>query len=118
MTSIEAFGSQGRSVARGRGDAASRRTDRALNSIEDSMRIRAARVQATSIVQTVKLHEIDFLAREAMSGHAMLRQWADVLSGPDPLLADELKFFTDVARMGKGEILADTISDFCNEGRR
>lgn len=48
----------------------------------------------------------------------MLRHWADTLSGPDPLLADELKFFTDIARMGKGEILADTISDFCNEGRR
>ena len=117
MPSIERFVSD-RSPATSRGQRLPARTERALAAIEQQTILRSASVQATSIVQTVKLHEIDFLAREAMSGHAMLRQWADVLSGPDPLLADELRFFTDVARMGKGEILADTISSFCNEGRR
>ena len=101
-----------------RGRQVSRQTERTLISLEEQTLVRSAGAQATSLVQTVKLHEIDFLAREAMSGHAMLRHWADTLSGPDPMLADELRFFTDVARMGKGEILADTISDFCNEGRR
>lgn len=100
------------------GRSLTHRAERAIVALEGQTVLRVAGVQATTIVQTVKLHEIDFLAREAMSGHAMLRQWADVLSGPDPLLADELKFLTDVARMGKGEILADTISDFCDEGRR
>ena len=33
-------------------------------------------------------------------------------------MADELRFFRDLARMGKGEIIADTVSDFCQEGRR
>lgn len=118
MPNLERYGSSRAVVPTTRGRQVSRHTERTLNSLEEQTLVRSASVQATSIVQTAKLHEIDFLAREAMSGHAMLRQWADVLSGPDPLLADELRFFTDVARMGKGEILADTISDFCNEGRR
>ncbi len=118
MPNLERYGSSRAVIPTSRGRQVSRQTERALNSLEEQTLVRSAGVQATSIVQTVKLHEIDFLAREAMSGHAMLRHWADTLAGPDPLLADELRFFTDVARMGKGEILADTISDFCNEGRR
>jgi hypothetical protein len=29
----------------------------------------------------------------------------------------DLKFFSDIAKIGKGEILADTVSDFSKEGR-
>ena len=101
-----------------RGRQVSRHTERALKSLDEHTLLRSAGVQATSIVQTTKLHEIDFLAREAMSGQAMLRHWAETLSGPDPALAEELHFFANLARMGKGEILADSISTFCNEGRR
>jgi hypothetical protein len=32
-------------------------------------------------------------------------------------MTDDLKFFLEVAKLGKGEIVADTISDFCQEGR-
>jgi len=53
-----------------------------------------------------------------MSGQAMLSRWAATLAQGDPFLADDLKFFRDVAKMGKGEIIADTISDFCREGRQ
>lgn len=95
-----------------------RRTRGALESIERSTITRAAAVRGHAIVQNEKLHEIDHLTREAMSGQALLNQWAGTLAHGDPFLADELKFFTDVARMGKGEIIADTISDFCQEGRR
>ena len=106
--------------ASGRGPtvAVDRRTNRALTSLGQQTVIRAAAVQAHAIVQNEKLHEIDRLTREAMSGQALLNQWAGTLAHGDPFLADELKFFTDVARMGKGEIIADTISDFCQEGRR
>lgn len=95
-----------------------RRTGRALANIERNTLVRMASVQGHAIVQNEKLHEIDHLTREAMSGQALLNQWAGTLAHGDPFLADELKFFTDVARMGKGEIIADTISDFCQEGRR
>jgi hypothetical protein len=94
-----------------------RPTSRALAGIEHRTRLRLARVQAEGLVQTEKVREIDHLTREAMSGHAMLRKWADTLAGADPFLADELKFFTDVARMGKGEIIADTIDSYCRESR-
>jgi hypothetical protein len=94
------------------------RTSRALSRLEDQATLRMAGVQAEGMVQTEKLHEIDHLAREAMTGHAMLRRWSDTLAAGDVFLADELKFFTDTARLGKGEVLADTIDAFCREGRR
>lgn len=95
-----------------------RRTGRALTSLQGHTVVRMASVQAHALVQNEKLHEIDRLTREAMTGQALLNQWASTLAHGDPFLADELKFFTDVARLGKGEIIADTISDFCQEGRR
>jgi hypothetical protein len=94
-----------------------RRTVRALLGEQHSTLMRIARVQGEEIVATEKLHSIDHLTREAMSGHAMLRKWADTLATSDPFLADELKFFTDMARLGKGEIIADTISTYCRESR-
>ena len=95
-----------------------RRTSRALSTVQRNTLVRMASVQAHAIVQTEKLHEIDRLTREAMSGQAMLNRWAATLAQGDPFLADDLKFFSDVAKMGKGEIIADTISDLCREGRQ
>jgi len=95
-----------------------RRTSRALTNVERNTLIRMASVRGHAMVQTEKVHEIDRLTREAMSGQAMLSRWAATLAQGDAFLADELRFFTDVARMGKGEIIADTVSDFCQEGRR
>lgn len=95
-----------------------RPTAKALARLEHQTTMRLANVQAEAIVQNEKLHEIDRLSREAMSGQAMLRRWADTLAAGDPFLADELKFFGDLARMGKGEVIADTISGYCQEGRR
>jgi hypothetical protein len=94
------------------------RTGRALAHIERQTRIRMADVQGHAMVQTEKVHEIDRLTCEAMGGQAMLNQWAATLAQGDPFLADDLKFFRDIAKMGKGEIIADTVSDFCQEGRR
>ncbi len=100
------------------GSHVSRSTSRGLARLEEQTLLRMAGVQAEGMVQTEKLREIDTLAREAMTGHAMLRQWGDTLAAGDPFLADELKFFTDTARLGKGEIIADTIGSFCRESRR
>lgn len=100
------------------GGLVDRRTARTLSTVQRNALVRMASVQAHAVVQNEKIHEIDRLTREAMSGQAMLSHWASTLAQGDPFLADELKFFTDVARLGKGEIIADTISDFCQEGRR
>jgi len=113
---VPASGSSG--LARTTGSGLDRRTARGLNSIQRRTVLRMAEVQGHAMVQTEKVHEIDRLTREAMSGQAMLNQWASTLAQGDPFMVDDLKFFRDLAKMGKGEIIADTISDFCQEGRR
>lgn len=94
-----------------------RRTARALVTIERETLTRMARVRGDAVVQVEKTHEIDRLAREAMSGQAMLTRWGQTLAQGDPFIADDLKFFSDIAKMAKGEIIADTATSFCQEGR-
>ena len=78
--------------------------------------MRALQAQAEGLVQTVKMQEVDHLAREAMTGQALLARYRNELAGPDPLLADELNYFVSMARLGKGQILADTITTFSRQG--
>jgi hypothetical protein len=94
------------------------RSSRAVVRVCDETTVRLARVQAEAIVQAEKIHEIDHLAREAMSGQALLHQWAATLSNGDAFTADDMRFFLDTAKLGKGEIIADTIATYCREGRR
>lgn len=94
------------------------RTRRALAALEERTLVRLADVQAEGYVAVEKGKEIDRLAREALTGQSLLRRWADTLAAGDPFLADELRFFSDLARLGKGEIIADTVDTFCREGRR
>jgi hypothetical protein len=94
-----------------------RPTARALGEVGHRTTVRVANVQAEGIVQTEKVREVDHLTREAMTGQAMLNQFREVLAHGNLLEADGLRFFTDMARIGKGEIIADTISAFCRESR-
>jgi hypothetical protein len=95
----------------------SRAVGRALAQLEGRTLLRVAAVQAEGLVQGEKLREVDNLTREAMTGHAMLRGWANTLAGSDPILHDELRFFMDTSRIGKGEIIADLIDNYCRESR-
>ena len=104
-------------LPRGHSGALSRRTFRALTALEERTLFRVAAVQAEDYVQTEKLHVIDHLSREALTGQAMLRKWVDVVAAGDPTLAGELLFFTDLARLSKGEVIADTVDTFSREGR-
>lgn len=120
MSNVIPAGTSGidRSVGTGLGSSyVPRQTGRALARLEGRTLLRLASVQAEGLVQTEKVHEIDRLTREAVSGQALLRHWADHLAGSDPLLADDLRFFTEIAKLGKGEIVADTVTEFCREGR-
>lgn len=94
-----------------------RRTARELTSIERQTLTRIASVRGHTLVQAEKVNEIDRLTREAMSGQAMLTRWSQTLAQGDPFITDDLKFFTDIAKMAKGEIIADTVSSFSQEGR-
>jgi hypothetical protein len=88
------------------------RTGRALASIEHGTIVRVANVQSEGFVEAEKLREVDRLAHTAMSGQALLRKWSDQLAAGDPFAADDLKFFSDIAKLGKGEIIADAINCF------
>ena len=98
--------------------AGSARVNRDLARIEQQTIVRLATAQAQGMVATEMAHEIDHLTREAMSGQAMLHQWGSTLASGDPFISDEMKFFTDMAKLGKGEVIADTITTYCREGRR
>ena len=91
-------------------DRLGRATGRGLSALEHQTVMRMAAVQSQGMVDAEKLHEVDRLAQTAMSGQALLAKWRETLAGPDPMLNDELKFFSDVARMGKAEIVLDSIS--------
>jgi hypothetical protein len=93
------------------------RSRRQLTRLEEGTLLRIAEVHADGIVQSEKMDEIDHLARQAKSGQAMLRKWADTLSRGDPLLRDELQHFADMASSGKQLILADAIEHFSREQR-
>ena len=110
--------SRSNQVITNRGTRLPRQTVRALANIEHRTLVRMAAVQSEGIVQAEKLHEIDHLARVAMGGQAMLANWRSTLAQGDPFVADELRFFSDMARLGKGEIIADTIDTYCRESRR
>jgi hypothetical protein len=88
------------------------RASRALASVESRTLLRAAIVQSEGLVEAENLREVDRLAHTAMNGQAFLRGWANHLAGEDPMVADELRFFTDLAKLGKGEIIADAIDSF------
>ena len=94
-----------------------RRTSRALTAIERRTLTRMAEVRGEAVVQIEKTHEIDRLTREAMSGQAMLVRWGQTLAQGDPFMTDDLRFFTDLTKMAKGEIIADTAATFSREGR-
>jgi len=98
-------------------DRLPRQTGRALDRIGQRTVLRVATVQAEGLVQTEKVKEVDHLTREAMTGQAMLNQFREVLAHGNLLEAEELRFFTDMARIGKGEIIADTIDTYCRESR-
>jgi hypothetical protein len=86
---------------------------RDLVRVERRMLNRMAEVQAEGYVNAEKLRELDHLTREALLGHATTHALANQLAGSDPLLRDALTFYEETARLGRGEILAETVASFC-----
>lgn len=91
---------------------ASKRLVKDLAEVRGSALLRTAEVQGEAAVAREKLDEIDYLIWKAMTGHVMLDGWAHQLAGDNPVLADELRFFKDMSRLGKGEVIADVITKF------
>lgn len=89
-----------------------RRTSQTIRDLEHQTLVEVAIVRSVGLIQAEKLEEIDYLAREAMAGQAMLNGWAVTLAHGDPLAADDFKFFSDIAKLGKSQVIADTINSF------
>ncbi len=87
-----------------------RQSQLAVARIEQRTLVRCAEVQGEAIVQGEKLREIDGLAHEAMSGQALLYAWEGHWAGDDPVLRSELHFFSDVVKVAKAEVMADTVT--------
>ena len=100
------------------GGRADRVLERGVRELGRQTTLRLYRTQAEGMVQAQKMHEIDQVAREAMTGQAMLGQYAASLAQGDPLVADDMQHFVNLARMGKGELLADLVTTYCREGMR
>jgi hypothetical protein len=85
------------------------RTTRALEALDHRTLLRTANIQSDGFVQAEKLREIDRLTVTAMNGQAYLRGYGSHLAGDDLSAIDDMRFFTDMAKLGKGEIIATTI---------
>lgn len=90
---------------------------RRLAAIDRRNLARIANVHGEGLVQGEKIHELNTLAREAVTGYTFLRKWSDHLAGADPILHDELRFFTDATRLAVGEVIADTVDTYSREAR-
>ena len=42
----------------------------------------------------------------------MLHRWGALLAGDDLLLADDVRFFKDMVKIGKGEVIADLVTKY------
>lgn len=92
-------------------------TRRTLVRLEYETVIRVATVRAEGIVQGEKMAEVDRLARRAMTEHAMLHHFGAAVAAGDAFIADDNRFFIDLAKVGKGILLSDLIDKYSREGR-
>lgn len=72
-------------------------------------RLRA--VHDDGLVNAAQLREIDHLAFTAMTGQAMLSKAASAMSQGDPFTESDLRYFADIARLAKGELLVEAAED-------
>lgn len=82
---------------------------RSVTAIESAAIQRLAAVRANEAVDTEKLNAIDHFTQVAMDGQVFLRARANHLAGDDILMAEELRFFTDSAKLAKGQVIADSV---------
>jgi hypothetical protein len=109
VSRMEMMPRRGQAVAPVGGAPLSRAAARQLTAVEEDGLVRATRVHIEGRIAAEKLHELDFVAYEAMSGQAMLSRWEALLAGDDLLLADDVRFFKDMVKIGKGEVVADLV---------
>jgi hypothetical protein len=90
---------------------------RQLDRLRDRTMLRLANVQGQGIVASEKVKELESTSREAMTGQAMLYNWANTVANGDPVLRDDMGFFQSLYRAAAGEVIADLSDTYCRESR-
>ena len=93
---------------------ASRRSRQVVAGVNEQNVVRAADIRGEALVQGERLRSIDRLAREAVGGQALLNGSQKHLAAGDLVLYDDLKFFGDMAKLAKGEVIADFTQSTCD----
>lgn len=89
----------------------SRREQRAAALARYDIEGRLRAVRDDGLVNAAQLRDLDHQTFTAMTGQAMLSKAASAMSQGDPFLESDLRFFTEIARLAKGELLVEAAED-------
>ena len=88
------------------------RTRMGVARVEQQTVIDVAQVQRQVIVQSERISGVDSLTRDAMIDCALRDGLVGVLAGENPVLREDLRYFSDIAKLGSGELIIDTVRNF------
>lgn len=91
------------------GTGLSRQAQRSLARLDDQTEYAVAVVHAEAEVQAAKTDAVGFVAQRAMQDVAFLSQVEQTLSQTVPLAGSRLKALGDLATLGIGQIVTDTV---------
>jgi len=87
----------------------SRRTSRGLSQIQSGSSLAIARVEARTDIQAAQVDAVAAVAQRAMQGIAFVSQVEQQLGQVVPLAVTRLQAIGDLAALGMGQVLADTV---------
>lgn len=104
MNSIDRYGA----AVAGRGP--SRQLGRNLARIEDDTSVQIARVDSRADIQAAQVDAVAAVAQRAMQGVAFVSQVEQQLGQAVPLAVTRLQAIGDLATLGMGQVVADTVT--------
>lgn len=102
----------------GDSDLPVRRAAMQISTIESNLSIRLAAIEGEAFASADVLQVADRLAFSAMVGQSLLVNAAATLAGGDPFLADELKTFTEIAKITKAGVIVRAVDSIERINRR
>ena len=89
-----------------------RQTHLAIARVEQRTVVEIAEVQREVIVQGERVSGVDSLARDAMTDCALREGLVGILAGENPVLREDLRYFSDIAKLASGELIIDMVRSF------
>lgn len=101
MSDIETYGS-GRGVTR--------RTGRALQSVNEHTTVQIAKAEGRADIQAAQVDGVAAVTQRAMQGVAFISQMEGQLGQVVPLAVTRLQAVGDIAALAMGQIVSDTVT--------